>query len=100
MQVNINSVHFKADKKLLVFIEQKIEKLALFYDEIIGSEVTLRLGNQADRENKVAEVRINIKGTDLYAKKQCNTFEEAVDQATDALKKQLTKHKDKTRKKY
>ena len=100
MKVTVNSVHFKADKKLLAFIDQKIEKLTLFYDGIIGSEVALKVGNQADRENKVAEVRLNIKGADLYAKKQCNTFEEAVDQATDALKKQLTKHKDKTRKKY
>ena len=100
MKVSINPVHFKADKKLVSFIEQKVEKLTLFYDGIIGSEVSLKLSNQTDRENKIAEIRLNIKGSDLYAKKQCNTFEEAIDQAADALKKQLTKHKDKSRKKY
>ena len=100
MKVNINSVHFKADRKLLSFIEQKVEKLSVFYDGIIGSDVSLKVTNQADRENKLAEIRINVRGSDLYAKKQCNTFEEATDQAIDALKKQLSKRKDKTRKKY
>ena len=100
MKVNINSVHFKADKKLFSFIEQKVEKLSIFYDGIIGSDVSLKVTNQTDRENKLAEIRINVRGSDLYAKKQCNTFEEATDQAIDALKKQLSKHKDRTRKKY
>ena len=100
MKVNINSVHFKADKKLVQFIEQKIDKLSLFYDGIIGSDVSLKVTNQTDRENKLAEIRLNIKGSDLYAKKQCDTFEEATDLAVDALKKQLTKHKEKVRKKY
>lgn len=100
MKVNINSVHFKADRKLEMFIEQKIDKLSLFYDGIIGSDVSLKLNNQADRENKITEIRLNVRGYDLFAKKQSNTFEEATDQAVDALKKQLTKHKEKTRKKY
>ena len=100
MNVNINSVHFKADRKLLAFIEQKIDKLSVFYDGILGSDVSLKLANQADKENKIAEIRLIVRGYDLYAKKQCDTFEEATDQAVEALRKQLTKHKDKSRKKY
>lgn len=100
MNVIINSVHFKADKKLLTFIEQKVDKLNVFYDGIIGSEVSLKLNNNNDPENKIAEIRLSVRGDDLFAKKQCDTFEEATDQAVDALKKQLTKRKDKTRKKY
>jgi len=100
MKVNINSVHFKADKKLVTFIEQKVDKLSNFYDGIIGGDVSLKLSNKADNENKNVEIRLIIKGYDLFAKKQSQTFEEATDQAIDALKKQLTKHKDKSRKKY
>ena len=100
MKVTINSVHFKADKKLLMFIEQKVDKLSNFYDGIIGSDVSLKLSNQTDRDNKIAEIRLIIRGDDLFAKKQSNTFEEATDHAVDALKKQLTKHKEKIRKKY
>ncbi len=100
MKVNINTVHFKADKKLIDFIDQKVDKLSNFYDGIIGGDVSLKLSNKADNENKIVEIRLIIKGYDLFAKKESQSFEEATDQAIDALKKQLTKHKDKSRKKY
>ncbi len=100
MKVNISSVHFKADKKLIGFIDQKVDKLSNFYDGIIGGDVSLKLSNKADNENKIVEIRLIIKGYDLFAKKESQSFEEATDQAIDALKKQLTKHKDKSRKKY
>ena len=100
MKVNINSVHFKADKKLVTFIENKVDKLSNYYDGIIGGDVSLKVSNQNDRENKITEIRLNIKGYDLFASKQSNTFEESTDLAVDALKKQLTKHKEKVRKKY
>jgi putative sigma-54 modulation protein len=100
MKVNINSVHFKADRKLLTFIEEKVDKLSVFYDEIIASDVSLKVSNQPDGDNKITEIRLNVRGYDLFAKKQCNTFEEATDQAVEALRRQLTRHKEKSKKKY
>ena len=99
MKVNINSVHFKTDKKLEYFIEKKIGKLSGLSESLIGSEVTLRVDNSETRDNKVAEIRLLIKGHDLYAKKQSKTFEEATDTAVDALKKQLEKIKAKVKNK-
>jgi putative sigma-54 modulation protein len=97
MKVNINSVHFKTDKKLDSFITEKVEKLSDLYDGIIGSEVTLRVNNSEDHENKIAEIRLLVPGNDLFAKKQSKSFEEATDIAVDALRKQLSKHKEKQR---
>lgn len=98
MKVNINAVKFKTDQKLEDFINEKVEKLSGVYDGIIGSEVTLKLDNAEIHDNKVAEIRLLIKGNDLFAKKQCTTFEEATDTAIDALRKQLDKYKEKIRK--
>jgi len=98
MKVNITSVHFKADSKLENFIERKVGKLSGLIEGVMGSEVTLKLENSENRDNKIAEIRLLIKGYDLYAKKQSKTFEEATDTAVDALKKQLEKYKDKKRK--
>ena len=95
MKINISSVKFKADKKLEDFIQEKITKLAGNYDNLISGEVTLRLDNSSNQENKIAEIRLNIPGNDLFAKKQCKTFEEATDLALNALRKQLAKHKEK-----
>lgn len=97
MQVNINSVHFKADQKLEDFIHEKVGKLSSHYEDVIGSDVTLKVENAEIPENKVAEIRLYIRGNDLYAKKQCKTFEEAADSAVDALKRQISKHKSKLR---
>ncbi|MCK9617872.1 MAG: HPF/RaiA family ribosome-associated protein [Lentimicrobiaceae bacterium] len=97
MKININSVHFKSDKKLDQFIIEKIEKLTGNYDGIIGGDVKLKLEKSEALENKVAEIRLQIRGSDLFAKKQSKTFEEATLEAVEALKKQLIKHKDKSR---
>ena len=39
MDIKIHSVHFAADKKLIDFVEDKINKLQLFYDAIVSAEV-------------------------------------------------------------
>ncbi len=95
MKVNINSVRFKADQKLEDFIEEKVSKLSKYYDGVIGSEVTLKVENSDSTDNKIAEIRVAIRGNDLFAKKQCKTFEEATDTAVEALRKQLKKYKGK-----
>lgn len=95
MLVDIKSVHFKADKGLEEFITDKLNKIDKLYDGIVGSDVMLKLDNTDKLENKIAEIRLKIKGNDLMAAKQCKTFEEATDKAIDALKKQLERVKDK-----
>ncbi len=98
MKVSINSVHFKADNRLEQFIERKVGKLSSFYEGVIGSEITLKVDKAETNDNKIAEIRVQIPGYDLFAKKQSNTFEEATDQVINALKKQLEKHKSKFKK--
>lgn len=97
MTTKIQSVHFDADKKLLEFVQERIDKLTHFHDGIIRSDVTLRLDKSRDTENKIAEIRVHIPGNDLFAKKQCKSFEEAVDTSIDALKTQVKKHKEKVK---
>ena len=97
MKIKIQSIHFDADKKLLDFIYSKTKKLGHFYDNIIGADVILRLEKSNDNENKVVEIRIKIPGNDLFAKRQCRSFEEATDIAVEALIKQLKKHKEKAK---
>jgi len=96
MKVLINSVHFKADQKLEEFITEKLEKLCAKYSDVISAEVTLKLDNTDTPENKIADVRLVLRGDDLYASKQSKSFEESVDACIDALKKQLEKYKSKT----
>lgn len=95
MDIQVHSIHFTADKKLIDFINDKVGKLDLFFENIIAGEVFLRIDKSQEGENKVAEVKILIPGKELFAKKQCKTFEEATDLAVEALRKQVKKHKEK-----
>lgn len=95
MQINVHSIHFDADQKLINFIQGKVSKLDQFYDNIIAGEVYLRLDKSANSKNKVAEIRLMTPGKEMFAKKQCRSFEEATDLAAEALRKQVRRKKGK-----
>jgi putative sigma-54 modulation protein len=97
MNIQIHSVRFDADKKLIDFVHQKLEKLLQYDEEIVNAEVYLRLDKDQERENKVSEIKLELPGGPLFARKQSKTFEEATDESIDALKKQISKHKEKKR---
>ncbi len=94
MKLQMHSIHFDADGKLLAFIQKKTDKLDTFYDRIIDGEVFMRL-EKNDVENKVVEIKLNIPGSQLFAKEQSKTFEAATDMAVEALRRQLKKFKEK-----
>ena len=95
MDLKIEAVHFDIDRKLVDFVTEKVEKLEHIFDHIVLGEVFLKLDRSSEKENKVAEIKIAVPGKELFAKKQCRSFEEATGQCVDALKKQITKHKEK-----
>ncbi len=97
MEVTISSIHFKADVKLEDFIREKTAKLGKLFDGVIGCDVVLRLDAASNNENKIAEIRVMIPGNDLFAKKQAKSFEEAVDNSVEALRRQVKRHKEKLR---
>ncbi len=95
MQVKVQSIHFDADIQLIAFIEEKLSKLGQFHDRIIRGDVFLRLDKSDNMENKIAEIKLSIPGKELFASKQCKSFEEATDSAVEALRRQISKHKEK-----
>lgn len=97
MQVKIQSIHFDADRKLIDFINEKVNKLGHYYDGVMGSEVFLRLEKSKDTQNKIAEIKLQTRKGELFAKRQCKSFEEAVIESTDALRIQVKKHKEKVK---
>lgn len=97
MQITIHSIHFDADKKLLELIHKKLEKLNLFDGELIFSEVFLRVEKSDTKSNKIIEVKINSKNTEIFASKQCESFEQAIDLVQEALIRQVKKNKERKR---
>jgi putative sigma-54 modulation protein len=97
MNIQIHSIRFDADKKLLDFVTQKMNKLVLLSDDIVNAEVFLKLDHDEERENKITEIKVEYPGGPLFARKQSKTFEEATDMVVAALKRQIVKQKGKMR---
>jgi putative sigma-54 modulation protein len=96
MNIQLTTVHFTADQKLIDFVNKKVPKLDTYFEGIIGAEVILKVVKPETANNKVAEIKLSIPGADyLFAEKQADSFEEAIDLAIEAIRKQLTKFKDK-----
>ncbi|MBA4146442.1 MAG: ribosome-associated translation inhibitor RaiA [Azospira oryzae] len=94
MKLQVHSIHFDADRKLIDFIQKKVDKLETFYDRLVDGEVFLRLNNEGV-ENKTVEIKLNVPGNNLFAKEQARSFEVATDMATEALRNQIKKFKTK-----
>ena len=97
MDIKIQSIHFDATEKLQAFIEKKVAKLEKAYEDINNVEVQLKVVKPATAQNKETKITVTVPGTTLFAEKTCDTFEEGVDLAIDALKVQLARFKEKTR---
>ncbi|MBX2906012.1 MAG: ribosome-associated translation inhibitor RaiA [Taibaiella sp.] len=96
MTVQIQTVHFDADQKLIDHVNAKIEKLKTFHDKIIGAEVYLKLDNLSQQvRDKVAEIKVYVPKHSYFVKHQSKTFEQSFDLAFDSLVNQVKRKKEK-----
>lgn len=95
MNVQIQSIKFDADRKLLDFVQSKLDKLDRFNDAITSAEVILKLDKDHENGNKVATIKLNVPGEALLAERRSHSFEESIDEVYEALKSQISKYKDK-----
>lgn len=95
MKWDIQTVDFKASDELLQFTEEKVSSLHKYYDQIVGAEVYLKLIQDEHKQNKKAEIKLNIPGNDLYADAHEASFEKAIAEVIDKLKGQIRKLKTK-----
>ena len=85
MNVNIQTVHFDADQKLVDFVNRKVEKLKTYHDRIVKVDVFLKLDNVVHTiKDKIAEIKIHIPRQQVFVKQSSKSFEQSFDEALDA----------------
>ena len=95
MNVNIQTVHFDADSKLIAYIEKKIVKLTQFHDRITKVDVYLKLDNVVHNiKDKLAELRVIIPRHEFFVKQSSKSFEESFDVAMDSVINQIKRKKE------
>ncbi len=95
MKLQMQSLQFVADRKLIDFIQKKTEKLDIYCDQIIDGEVIMKLDKNDKAENKIVEIKLNVPGRQLFAKHQAESFESATDEVVEGLRRQIKKYKQK-----
>ncbi len=95
MNVNIQTVHFDADSKLVSYVEKKLSKLFQFHDRITKVDVYLKLDNVVHNiKDKVAEIKVHIPRYDFFVKHSSKSFEESFDEALDSVINQIKRKKE------
>lgn len=94
MEIRKQAINFDADVKLLDFIDKKLSKLETFYDNIVSTDVFLKLEKTGQIQDKIAEIKMHVPGSTLIAKETSKTFEESIDLGASSLRRQLIKYKE------
>jgi putative sigma-54 modulation protein len=95
MDVNIQTVHFDADSRLIEYVNQKLQKLNSITDRIIRVNVFLKLDNVIHAvKDKIAEIRIHVPRHNFFVKSTSKSFEESFDDAFDSIVTQIKKNKE------
>lgn len=95
MKIQVQSIHFDADQKLIEYVQKKCNKLDTFYDRITDGLVNLKIDKDDANGNKIVEIILNVPGQRLIASERGHFFEEATDIVFDNLKRQVLKYKEK-----
>jgi putative sigma-54 modulation protein len=96
MKVDVHAVNFTVDRKLVDFIQERMDKLEKYYDRVVSADIFLKVERTSDKENKAVEIKVNVPGDDFLVKKQCKTFEEAIELSAESLERVLVKRKEKS----
>jgi putative sigma-54 modulation protein len=95
MNVNIQTVHFDADSKLVSYVEKKLSKLFQFHDRITKVDVYLKLDNVVHNiKDKIAEIRVHVPKHEFFVKHSSKSFEESFDEALDSVIVQIKRKKE------
>jgi putative sigma-54 modulation protein len=96
MNVNIQTVRFDADSRLMEYVNRKLEKLSTFHDRIIKVNVFLKLDNVVHSiKDKIAEISVHVPRHDFFVKSTSKSFEESFDDAFDSIVTQIKRKKEK-----
>ena len=96
MNVNIQTVHFDADNKLVEYVNKKLSKLNTFHDRIVKVDVFLKLDNVVHTiKDKIAEINVHVPKQHYFVKCSTKSFEESFDKALDSLVNMIKRKKDK-----
>lgn len=94
MQINIQAP-WEVNEVIKQLIEDKIAKLYDLDDRIIRADIFMKTGDNSGVDDKQVDLRLRIPGPELFATANADSFEKAISDVTDKLRRQIIKKKEK-----
>lgn len=93
MKLNTQSVNFDMAEHLKLYINKKTRR----YEKLLTPDAELQIRMTVVKPetnlNKETQIRIIGMGTEMFAQKICNTFEQGIDECLEALDRQIERLK-------
>jgi putative sigma-54 modulation protein len=95
MKIDIQAP-FPVFEHIQTLIEEKVNKMSTFHDQILGAKVFLKddVNPLRHKPSRVAEIQLDVPGVTLFAEATEETFEQAIASAAEKVKKQILKYKE------
>jgi putative sigma-54 modulation protein len=94
MNLIIHGHHVEVTAALRGYVEDKMERIRRHFDNVIEADVLLSV---QDKLRQKAEIRLRVRGSNLYAEQTEEDMYAAIDGLMDKLDRLVLRHKDRTR---
>ncbi len=94
MKLNTQAVNFEMAERLEKHIEKKTRRYEKLLTPSAEMDIRMTVVKPETNLNKETTIRIIGMGSEMFAQKTCDTFEQGIDECLEALEKQVEKLKD------
>ncbi|WP_412560427.1 ribosome hibernation-promoting factor, HPF/YfiA family [Winogradskyella sp. MIT101101] len=94
MTVNFQYVNTDVSEALSTYIQERLDKLANKYEFLISAQVYIKHNDKNHDAGKICNIELSLPGPRLFATSNEHTYELAVNQTINDLKRQLEKRKE------
>lgn len=95
MQIVIESIDIDLTEQHKEYIEQRLNKFFGKQDYITSIDVYVKKETEKDENDHTVEAKVFLPGPELYAGSEGSTYEQALNETIDKLRRQLEKYKEK-----
>ena len=94
VKISVTFRHTEPTDALKLYAEEKIHRIGKFFSQPLDAHIVLAVDS---KERQSAEVELHTHGTTIHGKEETEDLYSAIDLVIDNVKRQVQKHKDKTK---
>ena len=94
VKISVTFRHTEPTDALKLYAEEKIHRIGKFFSQPLDAHIVLAVEST---ERQSAEVELHTHGTTIHGEEETDDLYSAIDLVIDNVKRQVQKHKDKTK---